>query len=128
MCTYYYYDMAPPEGVNCLSLDEVLTRVADAFPRHEFSPEEAREDAARRLAALEKLGAPEPILESYREGNPVRCRIADPDAEEYLEFDVWEGQGMLVHPHPKDVRDSCAELAKRLANVLGYNLTLEEYD
>ena len=132
VCTYFFYEIAPPEGDECLSIEEVLARVAEAFPRHEFSPEEAREEAARRLSALEQLDrevAPESILKIYREGKPVRCRIAEPDSQEYLEFDVWEDQGMNAYPHPRnDLPDFCVELANRLATVLGYNVTQQEYD
>ncbi|EMI28688.1 MULTISPECIES: hypothetical protein [Rhodopirellula] len=128
MATYYFYDISPADDADCLSIDDVVTRVADTFPRHEISAEEAQSDAKKRLAALEGLNAPEEICRIYREGKPVRCRIAEPDAKEYLEFDVWENQGIQVYPYPKDVENCCLPLAHKLAELLGYRLACEEYD
>ena len=128
VATYYFYDISPADDASCLTIDEIVIRVADAFPRHEISADEAQADAKKRLAALERLSAPEEILRIYRDGKPVRCRIAEPDADEYLEFDVWENQGMHVYPYPKDVENCCLPLATKLADLLGYQLSCEEYD
>ncbi|WP_442506509.1 hypothetical protein SH528x_005357 [Novipirellula sp. SH528] len=128
MATYYFYDISPVEDSDCLTIDEIVTRVADAFPRHEISADEARADARKRLGALEGLNAPEQVLRIYRDGKPVRCRIAESDSDEYLEFDVWENQGMHVQPYPKDVENCCLSLATKLAELLGYQLASEVYD
>ena len=123
-----YYSLSPPEDGDCLTIDDVVSRVADMFPQHEISPDAAQADAKKRLAALEAVNAPEEMLRIYRDGRPIRCRIIQPDTEEYIEFDVWENQGMHVYPFPSDVENCGFALANKLADLLGYQLSCEDHD
>ena len=123
-----YYSLTPPEDGDCLTIDEVVSRVADTFPQHDINAQAAQADAKRRLTALQAVNAPEEMLRIYRDGKPVRCRITEPETEQYLEFDVWENQGMHAYPFPTGV-DKCGfALASKLAELLGYRLTCESYD
>jgi hypothetical protein len=81
-----------------MPLADLLARLADAFPVHKFDPEGARQNALRRLAALQSLTinsipvpVPEEILASYRDGYPVDVVLANsPDAKEaVLKFTIW---------------------------------------
>ena len=58
-----------------MPLADLLARLADAFPVHKFDAEGARQDALRRLAALQAitdpLPMPEEILAYYRDAYPV---------------------------------------------------------
>jgi len=47
----------------------------------------------------------------------------------YVEFDLWDRQGVMVYPKPdEESLSECQVLAKRLASVLGYDLSVEVYD
>ena len=89
------WEVRPTGGQPGMPLADLLARLADAFPVHEFDHEGARQGALRRLAALQSmtmptasgetipLPVPEEIVASYRDAYPVNVVLADsPGAEE----------------------------------------------
>lgn len=115
--------LKPKPDAAFLSQADVLDRLAVAFPVHEFDPEAGRAGAARRLAALEKLGAPEAILQSYRGDPPVRCRIAETaDTPYVLDFDIWPDQEIMVVFATEPHFTACFFLLDDMAEILGYEL------
>jgi hypothetical protein len=115
--------LKPKPGEPFLAQAEVLDRLAVAFPVHEFDAEGARAAAAKRLEILEKLGAPEVILDSYRGAPPVGCRIAEAaDARFSLQFAVWPDQAIMVSFANELHFKACFFLLDDMAELLGYEL------
>jgi hypothetical protein len=115
--------LKPRPGEPFLPQAEVLDRLAVGFAVHEFDAEGARAGAARRREILEKLGAPEVILNSYRGAPPVGCRIAEAaDAKFSLEFNVWPDQAIMVSFANEPHFQSCFFLLDDMAELLGYEL------
>jgi len=115
--------LKPKSDAPFLAQEDVLDRLAVAFPVHEFDAEGARAGAAKRLELLEKLGAPEAILNSYRGDPPVGCRIAEaPNASYCLEFFVWPDQSIMVVFATEVHCKACFFLLDDMAEILGYEL------
>src|SRR5437660_127112 len=97
MSFHTYWVAEAPPGAPGVAVSEVLSRLALAFPVHTFDEEGARADAAKRLAALTAVGAPEAVLAGYRDARPVRVVLADaPRARFALDFTLWPDPKGLV--------------------------------
>jgi hypothetical protein len=125
------WGVKPTDGQPGMPLEDLLARLADAFPVHKFDAEGARQGALRRLAALQAITDPVPIPEEilayYRDAYPVDVVLADsPDAEEaVLNFTVWPERDrsvsrvLVFFATEEHQRAGCVLLA-RLAEVLGW--------
>src|SRR5262245_9302501 len=95
------WDVKSADGKEAMPLDDVLARLAGAFPVHQFDPEGARQNALRRLAALEAIKTvpmPEEILAYYRDAYPVDVVLADgDDPEAVLKFSIWPAKDRTVN-------------------------------
>jgi hypothetical protein len=114
-----------------MPLTEFLGRLAEAFPKHEFDADGARQGALRRLEALQKLSisVPEEALALYRDAHPVNVSLADTDEEALaaLDFVVWPEKdgtvsGAKVYFGSEEHQCAAAVLLARLAEVLGWEL------
>jgi hypothetical protein len=118
---------APPDAPG-VPVSDLLDRLAVAFPVHEFDADGARAEAAKRLAALTAVGAPEPILAGYRDARPVRVVLADgPGARHVLDFTVWPDaagsvSGIQVSFATAAHQDACYPALVRVAEVTGWEL------
>lgn len=123
------WDVKPVDGQSSMPVMDILSHLTDAFPIHEFDPNGARQNALRRLEALQQLPFPVPenVLASYREAHPVDVFLADTDDETlaYLDFTIWPEKdgavtGIQICFATEDhQREACVLLA-RLAEVLGW--------
>jgi hypothetical protein len=114
-----------------MPLDDLLARLADAFPVHKFDAEGARQGALRYLAALsaitDPVRIPEEILAYYRDAYPVDVVLADsPGAEEaVLNFTVWPERDrsvsrVLVRFATEEHQRAGCVLLARLTEALGW--------
>src|SRR6187455_83501 len=92
------WEVRPAGGQSGMPLADLLARLADAFPIHNFDADGARQKALCRLAALQAITidsipapVPEEIVASYRDAYPVDVVLANStDAEEAaLKFTIW---------------------------------------
>ena len=128
--SYRYFDIAPASPAGGYRLDEALSIVRTVFEQVHEDPGAAVEDANRRHRALSKIGAPANVVALYASPRVTRIRASDSASEGYfIEFDLWDKQGIIAHPKPDANRfDVCERLARKLADALGYRLAVEEYD
>lgn len=112
-----------------MPLADLLTRLAGAFPVHEFDPESARASALRRLAALQRLPIPVPeeVLAAYRDASPVEVVLADRAGadEAVLDFTIWPERdgsvlGVQVCFATEEDQRVGSVLLVRLASILGW--------
>ena len=124
-----YYDLSPAEGVDCLTIDEVVSRVAETFPEHEISAEAAQADAKKRLATLEAVNASEGkcFVSTAMES---RFAVESPNPTRSNSSNSTSGRIRECTPIPSRVmsKNCCLALANKLADLLGYRLSCEEYD
>jgi len=123
------WGVKPTDGQTRMPLEDLLARLADAFPVHKFDAEGARQGALRRLEALQKLSiaVPEEVLASYRDAHPVAVSLADTNEEGLaaLDFIVWPEKdgsvsGVKVYFVSEEHQREAAVLLARLAEVLGW--------
>lgn len=128
--SYRYFDLAPTSPMGSYLLDDALSIVRPLFEQVGEDEAAAVEDAKRRHRALSKIGAPAEVVALYADPRVTRIRASDSTSEGYyIEFDLWDKQGILAYPKPDENRlDICERLARKLADALGYRLTVEEYD
>src|SRR4051812_3223415 len=120
--SYRYFDLDAGSPSGGRPLDEALSIVRSLFDEVHEDADAAVEDAKRRHRALANLGAPPEHVALYSDPQVVRIRAADSEsAGYYIDFDLWDKQGIIVHPKPDESRfDICEDLARKLANALGY--------
>ncbi len=129
MSRHQFYEVNPEQEGRAHSLDRAVEMITSAFPEVEFDPAAALIDADKRRASLVALGAPEKIVAAYENPRVTRIRLTEDWCDgAYVEFDLWDGQGILVYPKPEEASQECEVLAKKLAMVLGYTCSTEEYD
>jgi hypothetical protein len=128
--SYRYFDLDPGSPLGGRPLDEALAIVRSTFDHVHEDADAAVADATRRHRALANLGAPPEILALYADPNVVRIRASDNDSAECsIEFDLWDGQGVMAYPKPDETCfEACERLAQKLADALGYSLSVEECD
>lgn len=128
--SYRYFDLDAGGPLDGRSLDEALSIVRSLFDDVREDADAAVADAQRRHRALSNLGAPAEVVALYADPKVVRIRAADADSAGYsIEFDLWDKQGVMAYPKPDEGRfDICQRLAQKLADALGYNLAVDEYD
>lgn len=128
--SYRYFDLNPGTSFGGRPLDEALAIVQSLFDEVREDKNAAVEDAKRRHRALAKYGAPAELVALYADPQVVRIRAADADsAGHFIQFDLWDKQGIIAHPKPDEARmDVCERLARKLADGLGYALSIETYD
>lgn len=123
------WDVKPADGQPGMPLTELVARLADAFSIRSFDPEGARQNALKRLEALQNLSfpVPEEVLASYRDAHPVDVFLADTDEEDRaaLDFTVWPEKdgtvtGVQVCFGTEEHQREAAVLFARLAEVLGW--------
>ncbi|MDY3554539.1 hypothetical protein R5W24_003663 [Gemmata sp. JC717] len=129
MSFYTCWDVKPTTGRPGMPLAELVARLADAFPVHEFDPEGARQNALRRLDALQNLPfqVPEDVLASYRNAHPVDVFLADAEEEHRaaLDFTIWPEKdgsvtGLQICFGSEEHQREAAALLTRLAEVLSW--------
>jgi hypothetical protein len=125
------WSVKPTDGQSGMPLEDLVARLADAFPVHKFDAEGARQGALRYLAALEAITnpvrIPEEILAYYRVAYPVDVVLADsPGAEDaVLSFSIWPEQDrsvseVLVRFATEEHQRAGCVLLARLAETLGW--------
>jgi len=127
---YHYFDVSPPEGMSALSLESALEIIESAFDEFEQDDQAALDNAKLRHDSLAALNAPQQIIDLYVNPNVTRIRIPDAGMPGYyIEFDLWDGQGISVYPKPDEERlGESQAIAQTLADALSYNLKVEVYD
>ncbi|MHA3774193.1 hypothetical protein ACXR0O_21915 [Verrucomicrobiota bacterium sgz303538] len=130
MPAYCYFEIAPSVEAATVPFDEALSIIRIAFPEHELDESAAINDAKHRHSCLVALNAPKEITALYENPRVIRIRITDDWCDgAYLEFDLWDKQGILAYPRPdEECLNRCQTLARKLAEVLGYDCSIEEYD
>lgn len=131
------WEVTPAEGDPGLLLDDLLARLAEAFPVHQFDSEGARQSALRRLAAMESLSlsspVPEELLAQYRDAYPVHVILVDGDNEDAnLDFTIWPEKDNSVKAiqvcfATEEHQRAAGYLLTRLAECLGWE-TLDVSD
>ena len=106
-------------------MKDLLERVRVAFPQNRIDPEKGRKDTEMRLAALTKLGAPQPILESYRYPGGYCYFFDDVDPELQIECMVWPLQAIGVTFATEEHEIQAIHLLERLAQLLDYDFELD---
>ena len=127
---YHYFHISPKDDADALPLEEALKSIRIAFPDHETDEAAALKDAKHRHECLVALKAPKEIIAVYENPRIVRVRITEGWCiGAYLEFDLWEKKGFYAYPKPDDdFLAPCESLATKVAELLGYEVALEEYD
>ena len=103
----------------------LIERIQVAFPQGEIDPEKGRIDTERRLAALTRLGAPQPLLESYRYPGVYCYLIEDFNPEPSIECMVWPFQAIGVTFSTEEHETLAMPLLMRLAQSLDYDVELD---
>lgn len=123
------WGLKPTDGQPGMPLEDLLARLADAFPVHKFDAEGARQGALRRLEALQRLSIPIPeeIVAAYRDGQPVAVSLTDTGEEDRaaLDFVLWpEKDGSVsevkVYFASEEHERKAFALLARLAEVLSW--------
>ena len=127
---YHYFALDPRPSEEALTLAQALPIVRRTFERVEENESEATDNANRRHRVLVACNAPREVLALYENPCVTRVRASTSESEGYfIEFDLWDKQGIMVYPHPDENRlDLCEALSQRLAEALNYTLAVEEYD
>ena len=130
MPPHHYFDVSPKHDAEAFSLQEALALICLGFPEHEVDEAAALENARRRHECLVALNAPQEIIAAYENPKVARVRITEGWCNgAYLEFDLWDKQGFFAYPNPEeDDLPTCEHLAEKVAELLGYEVNLEEYD
>ena len=106
-------------------MSETIERIKNAFPRHNIDVEKGRNDTEMRLNALNELGAPQEILESYRYSGVYCYLYDDEDDDVWIEFMVWPLQSIGVSFATEEHERCALSLLERLASILGYEFELD---
>lgn len=134
---YHYFDVSPPEGVSALTLESALDIIKSQFSEIEEDEQAAIDNAKARHDALSALSAdprydkvPQEIIDIYADPKVTRIRIPDTSmVGYYVEFDLWDCQGISVYPKPDEDRLAESQvIAQKLADALSYELKVEVYD
>ena len=127
---YHYFDLSPSDANEPLSLDDARSAITTAFPAVEMDDHAALDNARRRFEALSKLGAPAELARIYENPKVTRMRLTEDSlGNHFIEFDLWDRQGIIVYPKPDEEKlSACQELAAKVGEVLGYDLKIEVYD
>lgn len=119
-----------PDGPHGPSLDphEVLRRVAVGFRRVAIDWAEGDRRAEARIRKAVESGYRGLLLESEEalRGQTVLVSVADaagPDAPWVRFYMTPDTGGFELHYEPKGAETACRALARKLAEVLGYELT-----
>ena len=107
-------------------MKELLDRIQKAFPQSRIDPEKGRQDTEMRLASLMKLGAPQPVLESYRYPGVYCYLFDDVDAALQIECMVWPLQDIGVTFATEEHECRARHLLERLAQSLDYDVELDQ--
>ena len=129
---YHYFELSPPDNddASVLAFDDALAAILNHFDNAAIDDDSATENARKRHNALQKLVAPQEMTDLYKNPKVTRVRITNPNLDgHYIEFDLWDRQGVMVYAKPDESKlADCEMLARELATVLGYDLAVEEYD
>jgi hypothetical protein len=124
-----FFDISPGQEAEAHSLERAVELIREAFPHFESDPAAALLDAKRRRTALLAVNAPKEIVAIYENPKVTRVRVTTDWSEGvHLEFDLWDRMGIQAYPKPPDSFHECEVLAGKLAEVLGYSCSTEEYD
>ena len=128
--SYHYFSLDHASLTGGLPLTEALSVIRRVFEQVREDQNAAVEDAKRRHRALSNLGAPASVVALYADPRVTRIRAADSDSHGYyIEFDLWDKQGIMVYPKPDEARlDICDRLARKLAAALSYRFAVEKCD
>ena len=111
-----------------IEITEFLERLKLNFAVHHFDAAGARADALKRLELLLNFSPPEEIVSAYRDGKPVRIKLADEANSPFmLDFTVW--------PDPSEILSRidvcfataeheavCYPMLTRIVDFLGWEL------
>ena len=127
---YHYFDLSPSDASEPLSLVDARSAITTVSPAVEMDDHAALDNARRRFEALSKLGAAEELRRIYENPKVTRMRLTEDSlGNHFIEFDLWDRQGIMVYPKPDEEKLSdCQELAAKVAAVLGYERNVEVYD
>lgn len=125
MSFHSHYWVRPKEGRDFLPLKDLVERIQVAFPQGQIDPEKGRKDTEKRLATLTRLGAPQPLLESYRYPGVYCYLIEDFNPELWIECMVWPLQAIGVTFGTEEHESRAIPLLMRLAQSLDYDVELD---
>lgn len=117
--------VSPQAGEEFLPVTEVLQRLMDAFPVHEFDQTKGTETAEQMIAKLEEMDAPAELVDSYRRRSEkaINCYVSDDGSEDaYLHFTLWPGEPIFLGYHSTEHEEAARPLLERLATALDYKI------
>ena len=121
-------ELSPATGQPYLSNREALTRIIDEFSMVIIDRVEGRKQMDQAIAQFLRMDAPVEVVEEYRakrDRTPMLQITDDPQSETfYLRFMLIPDRRILVGYHSGRHEKDSEPLLKRLATVLGYQVTV----
>jgi len=140
---FRYFELSSKEGDRPIGFDVAVNSIQGTFPHVDLDEEAALSAARARKNQLARLGAPPDVIKFYENLRAIRIQIyIEGSSEHHLEFDLWDVSGpdasslfgfdrgqihrLAARPRPDDARfDACGLVARQLADLLGYGLSVE---